>query len=133
MTHFLTRVLIYVLLFLPCFIINSVAQNSNAKTIQNSFVIHGKLTNEQMTFYTKSILAADMEQFRLKTQTVTLKFKNGFLLELTSAKELMLKNIQANININNYSDHAASVNYKYPIFEILNSGALTAEIQNDKK
>ena len=102
MTNFFTRVLIYVMLFLPCFIINSAAQNSDTKTMQNSFVIHGKLTNEQITFYTKSILAANMEQFRLKTQTVTLKFKNGFLLELTSAKELMLKNTQANININNY-------------------------------
>ncbi len=79
MTNFFTRVLIYVMLFLPCFIINSAAQNSDTKTMQNSFVIHGKLTTEQMTFYTKSILAANMEQFRLKTQTVTLKFKNGFL------------------------------------------------------
>lgn len=133
MTNFFTQMLISIMLFLPCFISNSSAQSNATKTIQNSFVIHGKLTNEQITFYTKSILAADMEQFRLKNQTVTLKFKNGFLLELTSAKELMLKNTNANININNYSDHAASVNYKYPIFEVLNSGALTAEIQNDKK
>ena len=74
-----------------------------------------------------------MEQFRLKTAKVVLKFKNGFLLELIPAKELVVKNTTSNININNYSDQAATPNYKYPVFQILDNGYLTAEIQNASK
>ena len=109
------------------------AQNKQEKTIKNSFVIHAKLPPEKMKFYTNSIEAADFEQFRLKTQTVTLKFKNGFLLELFSAKEILVKNIEPKLNLNNYSDYAASNNYKYPLFEITNSGLITAEVQNSNK
>jgi len=123
-----------ILLLLIVFISGSFfAQNKQEKTIKNSFVIHAKLPPEKMKFYTKSIEAADFEQFRLKTQTVTLKFKNGFLLELFSAKEILVKNIEPKLNLNNYSDYAASNNYKYPLFEITNSGLITAEIQNSNK
>ena len=122
------------LLFLIVFISGSFfAQNKQEKTIKNSFVIHAKLTPEKIKFYTKSIEVSDFEQFRLKTQTVTLKFKNGFLLELFSAKEILIKNIEPKLNLNNYSDFAASNNYKYPLFEITNSGLITAEIQNSNK
>lgn len=114
-----------------CFL--SVASLAQNKTFPNSFIIHGSITAEQKQFYIKSIENADMEQFRLKTAKVVLKFKNGFLLELIPAKELSIKNIAPNININNYSDHAASPNYKYPIFQVLDSGFLTAEIQNASK
>lgn len=119
--------------FSQYFIGISNAQSTNQKTIKNSFVLHGNITAEKKAFYIKSIEAADMEQFRLKTQTVTLKFKNGFLLELLSAKDIIVKNIDSKLDINNYQEAAPSINYKYPVFEILESGWLTAEIQNDKK
>jgi hypothetical protein len=108
------------------------AQNNQTKTIKNSFVIHAKLPPEKIKFYSSSIEAADFEQFRLKTHTVTLKFKNGFLLELFSAKDLLIRKIQPKINLNNYSDYAASNNYSYPLFEVTNSGLITAEVQTSK-
>jgi hypothetical protein len=105
-----------------------VAQVSKG-TFKNSFIIHGNVSDEKLAFYKESIQAADLEQFRLKTAPLILKFKNGFLLELLPAKTLFVKNIVPAIDLNNYSDHAATPNYKSPVFEILNSGALTAEIQ----
>lgn len=104
-----------------------------AKTIKNSFVIHGEVSAEQKKFYTASIESADFEQYRLKTQTVTLKFKNGFLLELLSAKELVTRNIFPGINVNNYTDYAPSINYKYPLFEINQAGWILAEVQINSK
>ena len=98
-----------------------------AKTLLNSFVIHGKLSNELLTFYTKSIEAADFEQYRLKTESLILKFKNGFLLELLSAKDLMVKNKIQNIDFNRYPENVKTINYKYPLFEITKSGWITAE------
>jgi hypothetical protein len=103
------------------------------KTFANSFVIHGVVTAEQRSFYTKSIENTNMEQFRLKTEKVVLKFKNGFLLELLPAKELSVKNIATDIDINKYSDHVPTLNYKHPIFQILDSGWITAEVQNNTK
>ncbi len=121
------------LFLFACLCFLSAVSFAQSKTFPNSFIIHGSVTAEQKQFYTKSIENADMEQFRLKTAKVVLKFKNGFLLELIPAKELSIKNIAPSININNYSDQAASPNYKYPIFQVLDSGALTAEIQNASK
>jgi hypothetical protein len=91
------------------------------------------MSAETLTFYKQSIEAADLEQFRLKTVSLTLKFKNGFLLELLPAKSLVIKNIVPAIDLNNYTDHVTTPNYKYPVFEILNSGQLTAEIQTLSK
>lgn len=110
------------------------AQNqANGKTFKNSFVIHGNLSLEKIKFFTKSIEAVDLEQFRLKTTRLTLKFKNGFFLELIPAKDLFIKKIVPDIDVNNYSDHVATPNYKYPVFEILDSGSITAEVQNSSK
>lgn len=133
MKKLITYLVFYIVFFSQYFIGISNAQSTNQKTIKNSFVLHGNITAEKKAFYIKSIEAADMEQFRLKTQTVTLKFKNGFLLELLSAKDIIVKNIDSKLDINNYQEAAPSINYKYPVFEILESGWLTAEIQNDKK
>lgn len=92
-------------------------------TIKNSFVIHGtNLSQADLDFYTKSIESADFEQFRLQTQSVLVVFKNGFNLELISAKDLVVKNIKADLDVNFYTNYPASPNYKYPIFEILPSG-----------
>jgi len=98
-------------------------------TIPNSFIIHGQnLQSSDVDFYTKSILAADMEQFRLQTETVILKFKNGFTLELLSAKELVVKNIKSNIDISKYTNYPANYDYKYPLFEVLDSGWLVGVV-----
>ena len=91
------------------------------------------MSAEKKIFYSKSIENADLESYRLKTEKVILKFKNGFLLELLPAKELMIKNIVPGIDINNYSDHSTNLNYKTPVFQVLDSGWLTAEIQNTNK
>ena len=128
----LLRKFSYFLVFLIFFCFNTGVIGQN-KTLPNSFVIHGVVTNEQRSFYTKSIENTDMEQFRLKTEKVVLKFKNGFLLELLSAKELSIKNSSLNIDINKYSDQVPTLNYKHPIFQILESGWVTAEIQNNSK
>ena len=123
--------------FMVLFVIgfNSViAQNnqlSNSdKTFPKSFVIHGKFSDELLNFYTKSIESANFEQYRLKTTPVILKFKNGFLLELLSAKEFVIKQKEVQIDINKYSDNITAQGYKYPLFEILESGWITAGVEN---
>jgi hypothetical protein len=103
------------------------------KTLPNSFIIHGTMSAEKKLFYAKSIEASDMESLRLKTEKVVLKFKNGFLLELLPAKELVIKNIASTIDINKYSDYSSQINHKNPVFEVLDSGWITAEIQNSSK
>jgi hypothetical protein len=100
------------------------------KTIPGSFIIHGDISREEITFYTKSIEAADFEQYRLKDAAVELEFKNGFKLELLSAKDLVLKNKIQNVNPNSYTNVAPLPPYKYPVFEILKTGWITAEVQN---
>ncbi len=104
-----------------------------ASTLPNSFVILGNISAEQKAFYTKSIEAADMEQFRLQQQTVVLKFKNGFVVELLSAKELLVKGIAPNLDINLYPKNYTNASYRPPVFEVLNSGQLTAEVQTNIK
>ena len=103
-------------------------------TIKNSFVIHGtNLSQADKDFYTKSIEAADFEQFRLQTQTVLVTFKNGFNLELISAKDLVVRNIKSDLDINAYTNYPPNSNYKYPLFEILPSGWVTAAVETITK
>jgi len=119
--------LFVILLVIGSIKVNTLFSQTNT-TIPNSFVIHGQnLKPDDVSFFTKSILAANMEQFRLQTQTVVLQFKNGFDLELISAKDLVVRNIKSDLDINAYSNFPAMANYKYPLFEILKSGWLTAE------
>lgn len=117
-------------LFLLCTAINSFSQN---KTYPDSFVLLGNIEESKRAFYTKSIEAADFEQFRAKTQTVSLKFKNGFLMELLPAKELVVKGIERHLDLTRYSDPTINPNYKLPLFEIQTSGWITAEIQHTTK
>jgi hypothetical protein len=129
-----TFVVFSILLLFQFFGGNLFAQNqASGKTFKNSFIIHGHVSKEKLDFYTKSIETADLEQFRLKTVRLTLKFKNGFLLELIPAKDLFIKKLVPDIDANNYSDHVTTPNYKYPVFEILDSGLMTAEVQNNSK
>lgn len=103
-------------------------------TIKNSFVIRGtSLSQTDVDFYTKSIEVADFEQFRLQTQTVLVTFKNGFNLELISAKDLVARNIKPDLDINTYTNYPPNPNYKYPLFEILPSGWVTAAVESISK
>lgn len=119
-------------LLLLCFAVTpTFAQSKN--TIKNSFVIHGDdLKPADVAFFTKSIEAADFEQFRLQTETVILKFKNGFTLELISAKDLVVRNIKQDLDVTAYTNYAATPNYKYPLFEILASGWVTAGVESSQ-
>ena len=123
----LTSPVFLFLIFISCFN-NTYSQN---KTLPNSFVIQGKFSDEVLNFYTKSIEAADFEQYRLKEETVTLKFKNGFLHELLSAKDLTVKNKMQNLDFNKYPAKVNVPNYKYPVFEILKSGMITGEVNSE--
>lgn len=115
--------------FIICFSTLTSLSQSNS-TIKNSFIIHASsLSKSDEAFYTKSIEAADFEQFRLQSQPVILKFKNGFTLELLSAKDLIVKNLAPNIDINKYSNYPSLPNYKYPLFEILSTGWVTAAVE----
>ena len=126
----MTKYSLFAILLIILFNYNSVF-SQNKTTIKNSFVIHGEnISPSDLAFYTKSIEAADFEQFRLQTERVILKFKNGFTLELISAKDLVIKNIKQDLDINNYTNYAATPNYKYPLFEILSSGWITAGVEN---
>lgn len=122
--------LLLLLFFITSFNVGTIlAQNKT--TIKNSFIIHGtELKPTEVDFYTKSIEAADFEQFRLQTETVVLKFKNGFNLELISAKDLVVRNIKSDLDINTYTNYAANANYKYPLFEIIASGWVMAATES---
>jgi hypothetical protein len=68
----------------------------------------------------------------LQTQTVVLKFKNGFTMELISAKDLVIRNIKQDLDVNTYTNYAATPNYKYPLFEVLASGWITAGVESSQ-
>lgn len=102
------------------------AQN---KTIPNSFIILNNSNAGQAGFYTQSIEAASMEQYRLRDKRTRLTFENGFEIELYSAKELFVNGNP--ININNYPlDHGQG---QLPVFAVLPSGHLTAKVFTQQK
>jgi hypothetical protein len=111
--------------FLPFFFLFHFFCIGQNKTIPNSFIIHGDIGKDKLAFYTKSIEAADFEQFRLKSEPLILKFKNGFELELLSAKDLIVKNKEQKIDINRYVEIKPTD--KYPLFQVLDSGWIAAE------
>lgn len=105
---------------------NLLAQSSS-KTISNSFVINGVFDNQKLSFYTSSIENSNFEQYRLRDAAVTLTFKNGFTLELVSAKDLTIKNKLQNVNPNQYQEKkSVPAGYVYPVFEITESGWILA-------
>lgn len=114
------------MLFLSSFLAFSQA---TSKTIPGSYIIHGNMDSQTMEFFTKSIEAADFEQYRLKDANVELIFKNGFKLELVSAKDLTIKNKIQSVNPNLYQEKSmVPANYTYPVFEIKESGWITAQM-----
>ncbi|MCD6016967.1 MAG: hypothetical protein K0S53_88 [Bacteroidetes bacterium] len=110
------------LLFLFFILFNIEAGSAQTKTtIKNSYSIQPDVTlsASEADFYAKSIEAVDLEKYRLKTKDVTLEFRNGFKLILSSADRLFLQGIQ--INTTEYTDDLAS-DYMYPLFRVDESG-----------
>lgn len=100
-----------------------------SKTIPDSYVLQGNFSNEKTAFFKQSIEAADMEQYRLRDATVELVFKNGFKIELMSAKDLTIVKKMQNVNPNNYpSKSNLAPGYRYPVFNIIDSGWIMAEM-----
>ncbi|HWY37611.1 MAG TPA: hypothetical protein VNY73_03565 [Bacteroidia bacterium] len=110
--------------------ISAITILSQTKTIPNSFSFLNNKNPDKEAFYKKSIEAADMEQYRLRTKRVRLTFDNGFEIELLSAKELFLKD--PGININNY-EMVLSPGTEPPVFTVLTSGHLTARVFSASK
>ena len=102
-------------------------KNSAQTTFKNSFAVNKLANADNEAFYQKSIEAADMESYRLKDKRTTLVFENGFEVEMFSAKELFVKGEA--INPNSYKESFAP-KYELPIFNILDTGHLTARVSN---
>jgi len=118
-----------ILFVLAVFLLPASALVAQNKTLDNSFVIINNQLPEKADFYKTCILAADMEQYRLREKRVRLEFENGFELELYSAKELFVQGAQ--ININNYQlNHG---NGQVPVFTVLPNGYLAAKVFNETK
>ncbi len=100
------------------------------QTIPNSFVFISNTNPEKEAFYKKSILAADMEQYRLRDKRVRLTFDNGFEIELLTAKELFLNNQKINMNV---YETTLAPEAEQPVFTILDSGHLTARVYSKSK
>jgi hypothetical protein len=107
------------------FFISFVASSQN-KTIAGSFEFKKLSDENQREFYSKAIMGADMESYRSRDKRVTLKFDNGFELELFSAKEMVVKGIQ--VNPNSYEEtHDKKI--EYPVFVINSKGFLLAQVR----
>lgn len=93
-------------------------------------MINGVFDEQKLSFYNQSIEASNFEQYRLRDESVMLNFKNGFTLELISAKDLTVKNKLQNVNPNLYQEkNSVPVGYVYPTFEIIDSGMILAAYQ----
>ena len=95
------------------------------QTISDSFSIIGEESQSKKEFYVQAIEKADMEQFRLRNDDVTLHFQNGFDCVLLSAKALVIKGVSVNPNL--YVEKFAP-KYILPVFTIQASGQITGEV-----
>lgn len=92
------------------------------KTIPGSFKITSNKHPENEAFYIASIEKSNMEQFRLKDESVSLNFNNGFVLELFSAKDVFIKHGQIDPTSYKTSNPA---NLELPVFSIQQDGWIT--------
>jgi hypothetical protein len=113
------------LLLLPLLFFGQVAN-----TPAESFEILNNSQPEKKEFYLQSISKANLESYRLKEKRVVLDFKNGFQLELLSAKELFLKGIA--VDMNQYSEKFND-GYELPLFSVMENGWLGAEVKSKSK
>lgn len=117
------------LLFAAFFTLATGNIKAQTSTLPNSYVLLNNQWPEKTEFFTKSINAADMEQYRLRDKRARLEFENGFEMELYSAKELFVNG--AKLNINNYP--VTHGNNQTPVFNILPSGHLAAKVFSESK
>lgn len=113
----------YPLLFLifVCFFTNGAI--GQVKTLPNSYEITHNILISQEDFYKQSIEKANLENYRLKSQRVSLAFENGFVVELMSAEELFLTN--KSIDVNFYQSNFPN-KFVLPTFKVLPTGELVA-------
>jgi hypothetical protein len=95
-----------------------------------TFEIVKNLNPERNDYYNQSISKSNLENYRLKNKRVTLNFKNGFDIELLSAKELFLKHIE--IDLNSYLEDFEK-NSNLPLFVVMENGWIGAEISSQTK
>jgi hypothetical protein len=88
------------------------------------FVIKQNSEPAKETSYKTAISAADLENYRLRDNDVTLHFEEGFDCVLYSAKSLFIKGL--NINANDYKT-SFSTDFILPVFSISASGILIAK------
>ncbi|MBA4239608.1 MAG: hypothetical protein C0448_02690 [Sphingobacteriaceae bacterium] len=112
-----------ILIILTLFSVISRLNAQSVKTLPNSFEIVQNTLISKEDFYKHSILEANLENYRLKTQRVLLSFENGFVVELLSAEELHSKN--NSIDVNSYQSEFPK-NYLLPVFTVLPNGSLVA-------
>lgn len=110
------KTLFFGLLFLGL-LFTSNAQQTNKST----FKIKNNLHPENTSFFEMAIVKSNIDQYRLKDQTYTLKCDNGFELELTSANDL--KQAGFDINPDNYQTKASKTFYLQS-FKIVEGGQL---------
>lgn len=84
------------------------------------------LSNDEITVYKKAIESANLENYRNKSTNQTIEFDNGLKVELISAKELIIKGY--NLNINQYQD-TRNPEFVFPKFHLHESGYLIALYQ----
>lgn len=113
----------YPLLFLIFVCFSASRAFSQIKTPPNSYeIIHNTLVSQE-DFYKQSIEMANLENYRLKNQRVSLSFENGFVVELISAEELYSKN--NSVDLNSYQSEFP-VSFILPTFKIIPTGELVA-------
>lgn len=82
-----------------------------------------KLSDEELSKYVTAIEKADMNSYRNRTKRQILTFDNGLKVELYSAKELIIKGI--NLDINDYQD-TRDPKFTFPTFHLAENGYLVA-------
>lgn len=113
----------YFLIATFAFLVLSNDLTAQATTPINSFKISNNKSPDKEELYKITIAKADMENFRLKEKTVTLKFAEGFECVLLSAKTLA--NMGVSVNINDYKNDFPE-NFVMPAFSIAPNGTIIA-------
>lgn len=103
------------LLFL---VVNSYSQTEVKK---NGYSIVGLTDASKLDYYVGIVNKIDFEQYRLRSEQVTIKFRNGFSVELASAESLALTN--SSVMPTNYVIKHSD-GFLLPEFKIMDDGTL---------
>ncbi|MBS1647737.1 MAG: hypothetical protein JST67_10390 [Bacteroidetes bacterium] len=108
-------------IFIPLFALW--ASLGMSQTIPKSFTIANNNHPEKEAYYIQQIEKANMENYRLKSKDVVLKFENGFTCTMLSAKTLFTNGFQ--VNPANYPEEFPK-DFSLPSMRILDDGTLYA-------